>query len=95
MSRMVRKQVYLEARQDAALERAARSRGVSAAEIIRQALDSKLAALSAGRLTPDQTAWRDAVKLMRSLTSSTRTGRTWKREDAYEQRLARHGRNPR
>jgi hypothetical protein len=39
MAGMVRKQVYIEKRQDEALKRAARRRGVTEAELVREALD--------------------------------------------------------
>jgi len=47
MSDMVRKQIYLHQRQEAQLKRLARLRGLSEAEIIRQAIDREAAAGSA------------------------------------------------
>jgi len=41
---MVRKQVYIHQRQEATLKRLARQRGLSEAEIIRQAIDREAAA---------------------------------------------------
>lgn len=39
MAQMVRKQIYIQRRQQAILRRLARARGVSEAELIRQAID--------------------------------------------------------
>ena len=43
MSRMVRKQIYIEEEQDAALKEMAEEYGVSQAELIRQAVEQKIA----------------------------------------------------
>lgn len=48
-SNMVRKQVYLEAEQDAALKRRALEEGKSEAELLRRALDSFLVKRPTGR----------------------------------------------
>jgi hypothetical protein len=42
MAQMVRKQIYIEKRQDALLKRQAKLRGVSAAELIREAIDRQI-----------------------------------------------------
>ena len=45
----------------------------------------------------DPAVWESALRFMRSLAARARTGgqrRDWKREDAYVERLSRHGRHP-
>ena len=94
---MVRKQIYLEERQEARLKRIARGRGVSEAEVIRQAIDRHVTGVSVATGGGDPTVWESALRFMRSLAARPRKGRpgrTWKREDAYAERLSRHGRHP-
>lgn len=56
MARMVRKQVYIEERHEAALKRLAARRGVAEAEIVRDAIDRAEAAVEPVR-RPDPGAW--------------------------------------
>lgn len=89
---MIRKQVYLEERHERMLKRRAKQRGVTEAEIIRQALDGiESSALRAPR-APDAAAGRKALEFMRSLGErrrKRRTGRDWTRESLYEDRIGR------
>lgn len=83
---MVRKQIYISERQKALLKRLAEQRGVSQAEVVRQAIDHEFARAE---------AWEEAKRFMRSLDE--RTGEfkeplRWRREDAYEERLSRYDR---
>ncbi len=94
MAQMIRKQVYLEARQDRTLKRQARRRGVTEAEIIREALDrtarSGPTVHSSGGYDAD--AARRAVMFMRSLAkrpTKGKRGRGWSRDDLYEDRIGR------
>jgi hypothetical protein len=97
MSQLVRKQIYIEKRQQAQLKRTAKARGVSEAELIRQAIDRQLAGAPQA-LPNNPEAWERALSLMRSLQ---RQGpipdrrRRWTREDIYEERENRHARRPR
>ena len=94
---MVRKQIYLEERQEARLKRIARARGISEAEVIRQAIDRQIRRGPVASGGGDPTAWEHALRFMRSLTRSRKAGgfgRRWTREDAYAERLSRHGRHP-
>ena len=95
---MVRKQIYLEERQEARLKRIARARGISEAEVIRQAIDRHIRAGSVAAGGGDPAAWEHALRFMRSLTVRSRKagglGRRWTREDAYAERLSPHGRHP-
>ncbi len=96
MAQMVRKQIYIPQRQQALLKRLARLRGVSEAELIRQAIDHQI---SAGHhdLPPDHAAWEDARAFMlglRARLDDDDRPLEWDREDLYEERLSRHDRHP-
>lgn len=94
MARMIRKQVYIESRQQALIRRLARRRGVSEAQIIRQSIDGHTGLPRAGGRVLDAAAWEEALAFMRRLQVRRATGRRrdWKREDLYEERLGRYGR---
>jgi hypothetical protein len=96
MSRMVRKQIYIEPRQEALLKRLAESRGVSEAELIRQAIDRQVSGGRQGTLPPDPVAWEQAYQFMLDLHAQgpmEGKQRTWKREDLYEERMSRYDRD--
>ena len=94
MSRMVRKQVYIEPEQEALLKRRARELHVTEAELIRRGIDQ----IAVGGLRPassrDQRAWAEAKAFVSRRRRQTvpQTGRTWTREELYDERL---GRRPR
>lgn len=89
---MIRKQVYIDPRHDRMLKRRAGQRGVTEAEIIREALDSVEVGVLPGRREVDPAAARKALAFMRSLSASP-TGasrrRTFTRESLYEERIGR------
>jgi hypothetical protein len=90
MSQKVRKQIYIEKRQQTLLRRLARTRGVSEAELIREAIDQQ--ASSGAQSAPDPAAWAEARRLMLAMPahgSAPGRSRTWRREDLYEERLRR------
>jgi hypothetical protein len=89
MARMVRKQVYLEARQDAWLKRRAAELGVTEAELIRRGLERLGRAPDAW--PPDPAAWAEARALIarRLERRAPQTGRAWTRDELYEDRLRR------
>jgi len=91
MAGMVRKQVYIEKRQDEALKRAARRRGVTEAELVREALDMRSRDSRAG-VTPDRDAWLSFKRFVLRERKKGRLparGRTWTRDELYEERLGR------
>ena len=95
MEQMVRKQIYIERRQEARLKRLAKKRGVSEAEIIRRALDHELSTIGSARLQSDRNAWKQAVNFMqarRRLVSAGDEPYRWRREDAYDERLSKYDR---
>jgi hypothetical protein len=84
MARKLRKQIYIDPQQEAALKRQAAETGTSEAEIIRQAIASQtrilwhpIAALE---------AWEREREFIHSLIAQGPTAgqRTWRREDLYD-----------
>ncbi len=85
MATMVRKQVYIEARQDELLKRIAKATGVSEAEIIRQAIDQYAAQAIAHERRLE--AWKRQRAFLQQLLDQGPIeggGRTWRRNDAYD-----------
>ena len=83
MGRMVRKQLYLDDRQDAELARRARALGVSQAEVVRRAVDHYLAD---EERSARSAAW-EALKadLARDVERGVGSGgRRWTREELHE-----------
>jgi hypothetical protein len=81
MSRMIRKQILLEARQSEALKRLAQRTGKSEGALIREAVER--------RLMEEQeadTRW-EALVARWSEAPVTGTPRTWTRDDLYTERL--------
>jgi hypothetical protein len=93
MAHMVRKQIYIQRRQQAMLRRLARLRGMSEAEIIRQAIEREVETRATKALPGDSGALQSFLKFARSRQpgGSTAARRTWKRDDLYEERLNRYG----
>jgi hypothetical protein len=92
MSDKVRKQIYIEPRQETLLKTTAQQAGVSEAEIIRQALDRYLGAtdpwVQRSTYAPqvNLAAWeaeKDFINHVKHRTPLP-NGRDWKREDLYE-----------
>jgi len=89
---MIRKQVYIEARHDRMLKRRASQRGVTEAELIREALDGVEVGAVVRRREPDAAAARKAIAFMRSLSASrggSPSDRKWSRDSLYEDRIGR------
>jgi len=97
MAKMVRKQIYIQDRQERLLRRIAETRGVSQAEVVRQAIEGQAAGRSSGAEGTNPNAWSQALDLMRSLherTPSDQKPDGWSREDLYADRLNKHDRDP-
>lgn len=84
MTRMVRKQVYIEPRQEALLKRLVRETGATEAEIIRQAIDHQTKTFLFPRR--DLSAWQEERDFISRLIQQGPLpgGRRWRREDLYE-----------
>ena len=94
MNVMVRKQIYIKPRQETQLKQQATETGMSEAEIIRQAIDHWLE--EAARQRQAEKAWEKARTLMEERYAQGPVegqGRTWTREDIYEERVSRYGRD--
>lgn len=89
MSRMVRKQIYIEPHQEEILKRRAKELGVTEAALIRQAIDQ--IAYAQATLSRKLKAWEEAKALMqeRARMDVPQTGRSWTRDELYEERLER------
>lgn len=93
---MVRKQIYIPHQQDALLKRLAKQRGVSEAEVIRQALEREVEA-PAPMLRDSKKALDKMFAFVESL--KTRPGfmidepYKWNRQELYEERENRRGKD--
>ena len=88
---MVRKQFYIEPEQERLLKRLTKELGVSEAELIRRGIDGLEAAMPAASPPVDVGVWREEKAFidqrMRRFKDVPQTGRTWTREELYEDRL--------
>jgi hypothetical protein len=89
---MIRKQIYIESRQDNSLKKQAHHLGITEAEVIRRAIDRQMASVRFS--IRDLKAWeRERAFITKRIARGNAPGRRqWKREDAYEERLMRYGR---
>ena len=90
MSTKVRKQIYLERRQDQAIKREAKARGVSEAEVLRQRLDREESGEPRGG--DDVSAVDSFLSAARRWSSKPASSRQWRwnRDELYEERLAKY-----
>lgn len=95
MSKMVRKQIYIQKNQEERLKKMAEARGISEAEIIRRALENEMRLTSVFRPAYDQEAWNRIVAFWEELDKRGPVEphpRDWMREDLYEERMRRYDR---
>ena len=90
MSRMVRKQIYIEPRQEEMLKRRAKELGVSEAELIRRGIEQIVHA-PAAPFSPSMQAWEEEKAFIRQRMRMDvpQTGRTWTRDELYDERINR------
>jgi hypothetical protein len=74
---MVRKQIYIQERQAQLLRRISKARGVSEAEVIRQAIEREAIGGKAHLLTPDHAAWEEILWFVKNRKSSCPTRRAY------------------
>jgi len=94
MPRMVRKQIYIQELHERQLRRLADSRGISQAEVVRQAIDSQARGEGETGIV-DPGAWQQAMEFMHSLQGKGKTEQApqrWQRDELYSERLKRHDR---
>jgi hypothetical protein len=85
---MIRKQLYIEERQEAALKHLAARRGVTEAEVVREAID-RAEALAEPAHRPDPTAWTEFeafVRRLRRRAVAPPAARRWTRDELYAER---------
>ena len=92
--RMIRKQVYLEARQDRLLKALAKRTGVSEAELIRRSVDRTYGGKADIRPASPGSAWEQLLADLRDWVSHGvhRPTKSWTRDELYEARLDGRGR---
>lgn len=85
MSRMVRKQVYIEPAQEKLLKRRARELGVTEAELVRRGIEA-IANTPASALIRDSEAWEQELSFMAERMNLVvpQTGRRWTREELHD-----------
>lgn len=90
-TQMVRKQFYIHKRQDALLKRLSQARGLSEAEIIRQAIEREAAGVPRQPIASDRSAWQELVTFVEMRQKSVAGGRPyqWNREEIYDEREGR------
>ena len=93
MTQMLRKQIYIPRRQQVQLKRLAKARGVSEAEVIRQAIEREVLLTAARPAANDRSALEEFLRFgaARRATADT-TERTWTRDELYDERLSRYQR---
>jgi hypothetical protein len=96
---VIRKQIYLKEQQQEAIRSIASARGVSEAEVIREAIEKQRGQQAHGHPL-DAAGWKRALKLMRSLqpkktARKKNSSRGWNRTELYKGRLNRYGRSTR
>ncbi len=91
MARMVRKQIYIEPEQDKLLKQRGKEAGLSEAALIREYIADGLQRPSEAER---KKAWEEAVAFMeeRAKMKVPQTGRTWTRDELYEERFERYSR---
>ena len=88
MAQMIRKQIYIQGRQEMLLKRLSKELGLTEAELIRRGLDQ---GLGAGlEWSYDPSAWAEAKTFIKRLMAkgSVRGGKRWKREDLYDRKIS-------
>lgn len=89
MTQKVRKQIYIEQRQENMLKRRAKELDIPEAELIRRGLDLALARGEPSGFDPR--AWEDEKAFLRERAQIPPLGgeRTWSREELYDERVPR------
>jgi hypothetical protein len=89
-TQMVRKQIYIQKRQEILLKRLSQARGLSEAEVIRQAIDRETGRVSA-QPAADRSAWQEWVAFLdsRRRASAGKQPLRWNREEIYAGREGR------
>jgi hypothetical protein len=91
MSEMIRKQFYIHKRHQLLLRKLAKAKGVSEAEIVRQAIEHEAAGGLQRSTTPNRAAWEEILSAVEARKAMTRSAAPyhWDRLDAYRDREGR------
>ncbi len=94
MTDMVRKQIYIHRRHADWLSRLADARGISEAEVVRQAIEREVTGSSSSAARNNLQAWEAVVAFANSRRDLAAEGAPyqWRREDAYNERETRFNR---
>lgn len=84
MPKMVRKQLYIEARQEDLIKAKSKELNISEAELIRRGINATI--VSATSVGKDLEAWESSKKFITRLMKKGRVepGRKWRREELYD-----------
>src|SRR5688500_17895380 len=88
MTRMVRKQIYIEQRQNLALKERAKLSGLSEAELIRQGIDTVIRGDTSFK--PDMEAWGKVMKFIKERAERLPAGKgayKFNRAEIYDERM--------
>jgi hypothetical protein len=85
---MVRKQIYIPRRQDVLIKRLSQTKGVSEAEIIRQAIEREISRELSYSTADQQKAWDELMEFLEERKNEAGTGEPvhWNREEIYVER---------
>jgi hypothetical protein len=89
---MIRKQLYIDQRHEQKLKRLASERGVTEAEIVRDAIDRAESRRLPSRRIPNIETGRKLIQFMRTIGSHhprSAPRPRWTRESLYEERIGR------
>ncbi len=88
MTTMIRKQVYIPRRQDILIKRLSQTRGVSEAEIIRQAIEREIKGELSDSEIDSTSAWETIVEFIEERKTETEPAEPyrWEREEIYANR---------
>jgi hypothetical protein len=92
LAQMIRKQVYIEPRQDETIKERAKMLRITEAEVIRDAIDGQMGAVPT--YVRDLNAWdREMAFIAKRVSVRSRSARRrFRREAIYEEKLNRYGR---
>lgn len=90
---MIRKQIYIPRRQDILIKRLSETRGVSEAEVIRQAIENEINRELPGNVLDTKSAWDLILEFVDQRIAAAEPGEPyqWNREELYEEREGRWG----
>lgn len=91
-TQMVRKQIYIRKRQNNQLKHLAKVRGLSEAEIIRQAIEREVSGETAKSVPEGDTAWQELIAFVENRRTAAGQGKPlrWDRSEIYAERENRH-----